>query len=542
MQGKNILLIFTDQQRYDTIAALGNPIIKTPTLDELVKEGVSYTNAFSPCPVCVPARHAMVTGRMPYITDCVDNESSNYRKSFIEVLSDNGYQTLGIGKMHFTIKRDRSVCTEEQDLESLLGTNNDIYDHWGFEKRSTSETRTDDDYETYVRENGFGHVGSPKGENSEMYYIPQPSQLPAELDETSWVVHESLQQLENRDKQRPFFMMTSFQRPHPPFVAPFPWNKLYRCAEMAPPVIPDDYESLLCFWNRFQNRYKYRDQGIDNNLIRTMKAYYYASISFIDYNISKMIDYLKENNLYKDTLIIFTSDHGELMGDYESYQKFLPYDSSARIPYIMRYPKKLKPGSIDERLVSLDDILPTVLDVAGVTYPNPEILPGESVFEIDGNTDRGYLYIEHGHGSKRWVCLREKQYKYTYYYGGGKEELFDMKNDPDETTNLLYDNPNQAVLEIRDKLKQRLIAEEKKYGLDGYVKDDQFIQLEEFRCGFYRECNPPMFPEKEKDTVFIELEDEVKRAVEKEDIIDLQELDIEYFEKKKVLSRETLLN
>ena len=295
MQGKNILLIFTDQQRYDTIAALGNPIIKTPTLDELVKEGVSYTNAFSPCPVCVPARHAMVTGRMPYITDCVDNESSNYRKSFIEVLSDNGYQTLGIGKMHFTIKRDRSVCTEEQDLESLLGTNNDIYDHWGFEKRSTSETRTDDDYETYVRENGFGHVGSPKGENSEMYYIPQPSQLPAELDETSWVVHESLQQLENRDKQRPFFMMTSFQRPHPPFVAPFPWNKLYRCAEMAPPVIPDDYESLLCFWNRFQNRYKYRDQGIDNNLIRTMKAYYYASISFIDYNISKMIDYLKEN-------------------------------------------------------------------------------------------------------------------------------------------------------------------------------------------------------------------------------------------------------
>ena len=155
MQGKNILLIFTDQQRYDTIAALGNPIIKTPTLDELVKEGVSYTNAFSPCPVCVPARHAMVTGRMPYITDCVDNESSNYRKSFIEVLSDNGYQTLGIGKMHFTIKRDRSVCTEEQDLESLLGTNNDIYDHWGFEKRSTSETRTDDDYETYVRENGF---------------------------------------------------------------------------------------------------------------------------------------------------------------------------------------------------------------------------------------------------------------------------------------------------------------------------------------------------------------------------------------------------
>lgn len=98
MKKKNILLLFTDQQRYDTIAAHGNPIIKTPTLDKLVADGVSYMNAFSPCPVCVPARHAMVTGRMPYITNCTDNELSQYRQSFMEILSQNGYQTIGIGK------------------------------------------------------------------------------------------------------------------------------------------------------------------------------------------------------------------------------------------------------------------------------------------------------------------------------------------------------------------------------------------------------------------------------------------------------------
>lgn len=454
MQGKNILLIFTDQQRYDTIAALGNPIIKTPTLDELVKEGVSYTNAFSPCSVCVPARHAMVTGRMPYITDCVDNESSNYRKSFIEVLSDNGYQTLGIGKMHFTIKRDRSVCTEEQDLESLLGTNNDIYDHWGFEKRSTSETRTDDDYETYVRENGFGHVGSPKGENSEMYYIPQPSQLPAELDETSWVVHESLQQLENRDKQRPFFMMTSFQRPHPPFVAPFPWNKLYRCAEMAPPVIPDDYESLLCFWNRFQNRYKYRDQGIDNNLIRTMKAYYYASISFIDYNISKMIDYLKENNLYKDTLIIFTSDHGEMLGDYHSFGKRCFLDSAARIPMIVKYPA-CKKGEKINTPVSLVDIMPTILQFANVQTDLE--MDGESLLNIPENKSEHRIVLGQFQRDKNAMYMAvSEEYKYIYSAPDQKEWLFNRKTDPKETRSLAY-NPLyvKKTREMRDYIIQQ---------------------------------------------------------------------------------------
>ena len=179
--------------------------------------------------------------------------------------------------MHFTIKRDQNVNHIGQDIASLLGTNNDIYDNWGFEKRKTSETRKDDDYETYVRNHGYGYVGSPKGENSEMYYIPQPSQLPENLDETTWVVHEALEELKNRDLKQPFFMMASFQRPHPPFAVPFPWNKLYRCAEMILPVVPDKYENLICFWNRFQNRYKYRDQGIDLNLLRTMKAYYYAS-------------------------------------------------------------------------------------------------------------------------------------------------------------------------------------------------------------------------------------------------------------------------
>ena len=461
MKKKNILLVFTDQQRYDTIAALGNPIIKTPTIDELVRDGVSYTNAFSPCPVCVPARHAMVTGRMPYITDCVDNETSNYRKSFMEILSENGYQTLGVGKMHFTIQRDHSVSHDEQDIDSLLGTNNDIYNNWGFEKRCTSETRTDDDYETYVRENGFGHVGSPKGENSEMYYIPQPSQLPEELDETSWVVKESLNQLESRDQDRPFFMMTSFQRPHPPFVAPFPWNKLYRCAEMIPPVVPEDYENLLCFWNHFQNRYKYRDQGIDNNLIRTMKAYYYSSISFIDYNLSKLIRYLKENQLYEDTMIIFSSDHGEMLGDYHSFVKRCFLDSAARIPMIVKYPG-CKKGQKIETPVSLIDIMPTILQYAGVN--TDEEMDGKSLVDIaEKRVDREIVLGQFQRNENALYMAVSEEYKYIYSAPDQKEWLFNRKTDPYETRSLAY-NPLyvKKTKEMRDHLihQYRLIGRE----------------------------------------------------------------------------------
>ncbi|MBC5687734.1 sulfatase-like hydrolase/transferase [Mediterraneibacter sp. NSJ-55] len=525
MQRSNILLITTDQQRYDTIHAMGYDYMVTPNLDRLAAEGCCYPNAYSNNPVCMAARHNIITGLPARYHGFDDNYFEDDPKviphelpTFPQLLSDSGYATIAVGKMHFQPCRRHNGFTHMELMEEI------------------PRHLQDDEYAQYLKENGFGDIQSIHGVRHLLYMLPQQSLVDEEHHGSAWVAQRSIHHIKENAGKRPFFIWSSFIAPHPPFDVPEEWADLY--TEKALPELKKSKTPVSDLVNANRPVADYPNE----KYLRRAREAYFASISFVDYNVGKIIEELKKSGEYENTLIIFTSDHGELMGDYESYQKFLPYDSSARIPFIMRYPKKIKPGSIDERLVSLDDILPTVLDVAGVTYPNPEILPGESVFEIDGNTDRGYLYIEHGHGSKRWVCLREKQYKYTYYYGGGKEELFDMKNDPDETTNLLYDNPNQAVLEIRDKLKQRLIAEEKKYGLDGYVKDDQFIQLEEFRCGFYRECNPPMFPEKEKDTVFIELEDEVKRAVEKEDIIDLQELDIEYFEKKKVLRRETLLN
>ena len=166
----NILLIMTDQQRADTIAALGNSFIKTPALDRLVAEGTAFVQAYTPTPVCVAARCSLVTGQPAHITGCSDNVAMPQNvPSIMEYLTDAGYQTHGVGKMHFTPDHLRM---------------------WGFESRDISEEgqpETTDEFRQFLRANGYGYVAEPNGVRSEMYYVPQPSQLPAHLHNTAWV-------------------------------------------------------------------------------------------------------------------------------------------------------------------------------------------------------------------------------------------------------------------------------------------------------------------------------------------------------------------
>jgi len=414
----NILLIFTDQQRFDTIAALGNPVIKTPALDSLVERGVAFTHAYTPTPVCVPARHAMLTGQPAHRTGCVDNgPMPDGWTSLMQYLAAGGYQTHGVGKMHFTFRgRPREM--------------------WGFETRDFSEEVTGapgDDFLASLREAGYEHVHDAHGVRGEMYYIPQPSQLPARLHNTTWVVDRSIEFLKNRDQDRPFFLFTSFIKPHPPFEVPTPWNKLYRTPEMPLPKVPDDWENLLTYWNRVQNRYKYRDQGIDKNLVRTIRAYYYASISFIDYSIGRLVEFLDESGNLDDTLILFTSDHGEMLGDYNSFGKRCFLDSAARVPLIACYPPAFTPG-ICSSPVSLLDVLPTCLEIAGL---KPEqALAGESlVHTASGDCRRSIVFGQFQEKGKGVYMAVTRRWKYIYSAPDGREWLFDLKVDPGETKN-----------------------------------------------------------------------------------------------------------
>jgi arylsulfatase A-like enzyme len=450
MKKRNILLIMTDQQRFDTIEALGNPIIRTPALNDLVEKGISFTRAYSPCPVCVPARMSLLTGQLPHRTGCVDNTPSEYRESLMQILSRNGYQTMGAGKMHFTMTEKSQL--DDHKVDALLGKLNKLTEMWGFEKRATSECDEMDDYKSFIRSTEYSHVPEPSGERSEMYYIPQPSQLPAKYNETAWVTDRSIDYLKNRDSDRPFFLMTSFQAPHPPFVAPFPWNKIYRSADMPLPKMPDDFDNLLTLWNRYQNRYKYMDQGVNKNLLRTLKAYYYAMITFIDYNLGRLFEYMASQNLMEDTLILFTSDHGEMLGDYNSFGKRCFLDSAARIPLLMRSPDGEK-CLRNETPVSLVDILPTILEFAEID--SPDSYSGESLFDIvHGRRKRDAIYGQFQREGLASYMMLDDQYKYIYSAPDQREWLFHSRRDKDETRSIAE---NTLYLGKTEEMRNRMI-------------------------------------------------------------------------------------
>ncbi len=434
MKTPNILLLFTDQQRYDTIAALGNPLIKTPALDRLAREGTSFERCYTPSPVCVAARTALATGLPPHLTGVTDNMPMPQEPpSFMERLRDAGYQTHGVGKMHFTP---------------------DPYRPWGFDSRDISEELMEpDDYRTFLDQNGFGHVHDIHGVRSEYYYIPQPSQLPAPLHNTSWIADRSIDFLNRREAKRPFFLWASFIKPHPPFENPVPWNKLYRAAEMPFPFRPEGFERLLTYWNRFQNRYKYRDAGSDLNLLRTMRAAYFACISFIDYNLGRILAGLGDE--IDHTLIAFTSDHGELLGDYGSFGKRSMLDAAARLPLLLRWPGGFPAGQRCATPASLLDLWPTFLSAAGIQESriHPE---GEDLREIAAAPHRTrYVYSQFSHGGRGLYLVTDGRWKYTYSAADEQEWLFDAQVDPGETHNLAQ---NPAFVPQTGVMRANLVA------------------------------------------------------------------------------------
>ena len=463
-QPPNILFVMTDQQRSDTIRALGNWAIRTPVLDSLVQNGIAFSNCYTPSPVCVAARSATITGVPPHLNGCTsNNESPLNRQSIMQVLQARGYHTHGIGKMHFNPQADAM---------------------WGFDSRDISEEgarrpHSRNHFHEYLDLNGYGHVLEPHGIRSEMYYVPQPSQLPAKHHHSSWVADRAIDFLAERDREQPFFLWTSFIKPHPPFESPVPWNKLYRAAEMLPPHRPDGFQDLLSYWNHHQNRYKYRDKGADEMLFRTIKAMYYACISFIDFNLGRILRAL--GDAIKNTVIVYTSDHGELLGDYGSVGKRSMLNPSAKVPLILHAPGIKQPGRQIEQPVSLLDIFPTFAAAAGADSPPPSP-EGTDLFTIAaGNCQRETVYSQFSEGHTGLYMIAGRDLKYIYSAADRKEWLFDLRIDPHETKNWAS-NPRYDG-QLRDK-RQTLIGR--------FERDDYESPIQN---GAWRQYEPPVFPD-----------------------------------------------
>jgi len=450
MARPNILHVFCDQQRFDTIHALGNPVIRTPSFDRIAHEGVAFTSAYSPCPVCIAARCSMIYGQYPQHTGCYENRRmpTDDRQSFMGALTAAGYRTHGIGKCHFSPDRNalRGFQTRERQEEGAPRENPDAHD----------------EYLKFLWERGHRHVCDVHGIRGEMYYVPQPSQLPAEVHPTHWVGDRSVAFIEEqRDAEEPWYLFASFIHPHPPFTPPNPWHKLYRAPLMPLPKITHDDESLWTHINRKQNRYKYRDQGIDLNLMRNIRAYYYACISFIDSQLGRILAALERTGQLDDTLILCTADHGEHLGDYRCFGKRSMHDTAARVPMLLRMPGRFEGGRRCDRVASLVDVAPTVLSVAGASVASHELDGVDLHALLEGSSDRRYVYAQHEEGHAASYMIASERWKYVWSSGDRRAFLFDREQDPGETRSRAGAH---FLREDRDAMKRQLVSYLKETG------------------------------------------------------------------------------
>ena len=416
---KHILMLFTDQQRYDTISALGNPAIQTPNLDALARDSVVFRNAFTPSPVCVPARFSLFSGQYCVRTGCNTNskEYAYAGDGFYSAFTREGYQTCAVGKMHHVV---------------------DLYGSMGFSKRWTQEeiAGEEDDFAREIHAK-YPQVFDIHGMRSEMYYVPQVSPFPPADHPTQWVGDKSVDYIENCDPEKPMFLVSSFIHPHPPFNPPAPWNKLYR-EDPPAPFVPDS-EDLAAYWDLIRDRCSCKRLMLSEQDVLRMKNFYYACVSFVDYQVGRIIQALKDKGMYEDTLIVYTSDHGDMMGDYNATGKRTMMDSSCRIPFMVRYPGVAPQERSD--VCSLVDLAPTMLSYADIPY-QPAEFDGIDLF---GGQTHTHAFSQYGCGNNGVYMITDGANKLVYHAGNDRYFFFDTV----PAARDVYDPQNPKVQELK---------------------------------------------------------------------------------------------
>lgn len=420
----NVLLICVDHWPGNLLGSAGHPSVMTPTLDQLAANGVRYTNAYSACPVCIPARRGLMTGTTPRTHgDRVFNETltmSPGLTTLAQAFSDGGYQAYAVGKLHVYPQRDR------------IGFDDVILNEEGRHHRGMHA----DDYELFLAEEGYAGQEYAHGMPT-TDYMTRTWHLPEYLHHTNWTVREMSRMIKRRDPTRPGFWYMSFNFPHPPLVPLQAYWSLYQDMEISQPYIGDwarDFENLPYALKERHNRWYPHINGLRDCELKHVRQAFYAQCTHIDHQIRSVIGFLREEGLLDNTIIGFTSDHGDMLGNHGFYAKGLFYEDSAKIPLIMvptaDYPN-LGHHITDNRLVELCDIMPTLLDMAGL--PIPETVEGISLIT---DSQREYIYGEYSESQLATRMIRDQHFKLIYYATGNRVQLFDLDDDPNELHNL----------------------------------------------------------------------------------------------------------
>lgn len=526
MPNNNIVIMTTDQQRWDTIAALlDNPKIKTPNLDRLCQRGVCFTHGFTPVPVCAAARHRLFTGVNSRNLGGV-NTGLCWRanaRSIQSTLIEAGYKTGGFGKMHFhPAVRDSHGFGHFKLHEEL--------------QLRGREYCEDDDYFSYLRDNGLGHVRYPCGVRGLLNTQPQISPIPEEHHETKWVAEQAINFIDAFHKV-PFLCFASWMQPHWPVNVPKEWADMYDIDEMEPPIWTEEEQPHQPWRAKMMRRSAdMADEGKTPAMERILrsKALYYASISYIDHQVGRILDRLEAHGLMDDTLIFFTADHGEMLYDHLTVGKFLSYEPSIRIPFIVAGPGMSGAGKPSDDFVTLYDIAPTVYEFTGIAPPVGNELAGTSLLgDRTAVHKREEVFTEIGDGTDDgFVCIRNRKWKYTFYHFYGLRQLFNLENDPHELKNLLL-NPDQEQTRIATELHQKLLAWSREHSVDSRIVNGDFAVAKAWPVWPDRNAQREDFvdnlPQEEKSALWSEARS-VYEAIKEEPHLDVADLDLEFWE------------
>ena len=446
----NILWICTDQQRFDTIAGLGNPHIRTPNLDRLASEGVAFTHAFSQSPVCTPSRASFLTGRYPRTTGARQNGQAIPADEILvtKMLADAGYDCGLSGKLHIAPCKGR--------VEQRIDDGYRVF-HWSHDPHPNWE---ENEYIQWLGSKGCKWKDVYPGGQGRYAY---PG-VPAELHQTTWCFDRAIDFIEEK-RRSPWLMSINVFDPHHPFDPPREYlerydpdalpDPKYKAGELADKPIFQQvdhdgaYGGMLLGFSKMSPRER-----------REVTAAYYAMIELIDDNVGRILKMLDDTGRRENTIVIFMSDHGELLGDHGMYLKGPhTYDCSVRVPLILSWPGHFKSGLRSDALVELVDLVPTLLTALGMEVPIR--VQGKSFYDIctgeaDPHQHKDYVYAEYYVGQPFHRALkpqplvtmvRTRTHKLAAFHGMKVGELYDLRHDPDEFDNL-WDSPAHSDVKM----------------------------------------------------------------------------------------------
>jgi len=443
MSKRNVLLITADQLRGDALHCTGADFLHTPNLDRLAADGVNFIRGMTPNPICVPARACITTGNYPHRCTGNKNNSGCIRDDQIKIadhFNQHGYRSYALGKLHYVPYQKPRLLHGFQTAE--ITESGRILK----QEQAAGHDLGGEDYHDYLKSVGYGGMQRAHGcGNNDVH--PNVSPIPSEHYVDAWITTRSIHHISRHRREhpdQPFFMWTSYPKPHSPYDPPEPYHNHYDPRYIPPPVgSPDLLEGRSRFLTQLRDDFDW--QHLSPQAIQLCRARYFGLISFQDVQIGRLLRFLDEQGLADDTIILYTADHGDLMGDFGCFFKANFLNGSVRVPFILRSPGQVPGGQVSRQLVGLQDVLPTLTSLAGA--PLTESVDGVDLTPSVNDPSREVrpCYVAQCFGDpQQSYMVFDGRYKYIYSQWDGIEELYDQQEDPAELRNLAGQAKNRS--------------------------------------------------------------------------------------------------